>query len=57
MEPQRPSIYVVQSVWRRLKKARIVKVCRDLEPAKDVKGAGGAVTNETHKHRGDFKEW
>jgi len=44
MEPQRPNMYVVRLVWRRLKKARIVKVCRDLEPVKDVKGDGGAVT-------------
>ena len=45
MEPQRPNIYVVRSVWRRLKKARIAKICRDLEPVKDVKGGG--VTGES----------
>ena len=40
MEPQRPNIYVIRSVWRRLKKGHIAKVCRDLEPVKDVKGGG-----------------
>ena len=40
MEPQDPNIYVVRSVWRRLKKGHIAKVCRDLEPGKDVKGGG-----------------
>jgi hypothetical protein len=39
MEEQTPNIRVVQSVWRRIKKAKL----RDLEPTKDVKG-GGAVT-------------
>ncbi len=39
MEEQTPNIHVVQSVWRRIKKAKL----RDLEPTKDVKG-GGAVT-------------
>ena len=38
MEEQTPNINVVQSVWRRLKKAKI----RDLQPTKDVKGGGGA---------------
>jgi len=32
---------------RRLKKGRIVKVSRDLEPVKDVKGGGGAVTDKS----------
>jgi len=40
MEPQRPNIYVIRSVWRRLKKGHIAKVCRDLESVKDVKGGG-----------------
>jgi len=40
-------MYVVRSVWRRLKKGRIVKVSRDLEPVKDVKGGGGAVTDKS----------
>jgi hypothetical protein len=39
MEPQSQNIYVIQSVWRRLKKGHI-KV-RDLQPVKDVKGGGG----------------
>ena len=39
MEEQTPNIHVVQSVGRRLKKAKL----RDLEPMKDVKG-GAAVT-------------
>jgi len=47
MEPQRPKIiYSVRSVWRRLKKGRFVKVSRDLESVKDVKG-GGAVTDRS----------
>jgi hypothetical protein len=43
MEPQRPNIYVVRSVWRRLKKGRISKLKRDLQPIKDVKGGGGVT--------------
>jgi hypothetical protein len=39
MEEQTPNIHVVQSVWRRLKKAKI----RDLQPIKDVKGGAGAT--------------
>ena len=34
-----PNIHVVQSVWGRLKKAKI----RDLSPMKDVKGGGGSA--------------
>jgi hypothetical protein len=41
MEPQDQNIYVIQSVWRRLKKGH-VKV-RDLQPVKDVKGGGGVA--------------
>ena len=37
MEEQTPNIHVVQSVWRRLKKAKI----RDLHPIKDAKGGAG----------------
>jgi len=37
MEEQTPNIHVVQSVWRRIKKAKF----RDMEPRKDVKGGGG----------------
>jgi hypothetical protein len=39
MGEQTPNIHVVQSVWRRLKKAKI----RDLQPIKDVKGGGGGT--------------
>jgi hypothetical protein len=39
MVEQTPNIHVVQSVWRRIKKAKL----RDLEPIKDVKGAGGVT--------------
>jgi len=39
VEEQTPNIHVVQSVWRRLKKAKI----RDLRPIKDVKGGGGGT--------------
>jgi hypothetical protein len=40
-EPQGANIYVVRSVWRRLKKGHIE--IRDLDPRKDVKGGGGAT--------------
>ena len=39
MEGETPNIQVVQSVWRRIKKAKI----RDLQPIKDVKGGGGGT--------------
>jgi hypothetical protein len=39
MEEQTPNIHVVESVWRRLKKAKM----RDLPPLKDVKGGGGGT--------------
>ena len=39
MEEQTRNIHVVESVWRRLKKAKL----RDLEPKKNVKG-GSVVT-------------
>src|SRR5262252_8597577 len=42
MEEQTPNIHVVQSVWRRLKKAKI----RDLRPIKDVKRGGGTSTSK-----------
>jgi len=42
MEEQTPNIHVVQSVWRRVKKAKI----RDLQPIKDVKGGGGTSTSK-----------
>jgi hypothetical protein len=47
MESQRPKIHVIRSVWRRLKKekGRFVKVSRDLEPVKDVKGGSGVAGN------------
>jgi hypothetical protein len=41
MEPQPKNVYLIRSVWRGLKKGHIVKVRRDLQPAKDVKGGGG----------------
>jgi hypothetical protein len=42
MEDRSPSIYVVRSVWHRVKKGKIrdLKI-RDLEPVKNVKGGGG----------------
>ena len=36
-----PSINVVRSVWRRLKKDIKEAIIRDLKPVKDVKGGGG----------------
>jgi hypothetical protein len=47
MDEQTPNIHVVQSVWRRLKKAKL----RDLEPRKDVKG-GGRVTGTSKSSTG-----
>jgi hypothetical protein len=43
MEAGPRNVVVIHSVWRRLKKGRIVKVCRDLEPVKDIKGGGGVT--------------
>ena len=40
MEPQSQNIYVIRSVWRRLKKGHVIKAHRDLQPVKDVKGGG-----------------
>ena len=42
MEEKTPNIHVLQSVWRRLKKAKV----RDLEPIKDVKGGGATVRSK-----------
>jgi len=42
-EPESKKIYVIRSVWRRLKQGHIVKVGRDLQSVKDVKGGGGAT--------------
>jgi hypothetical protein len=50
MEPQSQNIYVIRSVWRRLKKGHIAKVCRDLEPVKDVKG--GSVPGKSNPTKG-----
>jgi hypothetical protein len=47
MEPERPNIYVVRTVWRRLNKAHLAKICRDLPPVKDVKGGGGRVAEKS----------
>jgi hypothetical protein len=48
MEDQSPNINVVRSVWRRVKKAKIRDLgISDLEPAKDVKGGGGGVTDKS----------
>lgn len=43
MEAEGRNIIVIHSVWRRLKKGHIVKVSRDLEPVKDVKGGSGVT--------------
>jgi hypothetical protein len=48
MEEQTPNIHVVQSVWRRLKKAKF----RDLEPRKDVKGGGSIAGTSTPTGKG-----
>jgi len=50
MEQQNQNIYVIQSVWRRLKKGHI-KV-RDLQPKEDVKGGGGGVTGNSKPNTG-----
>jgi len=52
MKPQSKNIYVVRSVWRRLKKGHIIKVHRDLQPEKDVKGGGG-TTGKSKTNTGD----
>ena len=43
MKIQIPSINIVRSAWRRVKKDITEAIIRDLKPAKDVKG-GGRVT-------------
>jgi hypothetical protein len=49
MELQSRNIYVIQSVWRRVKKGHVK--LRDLQPGKDVKGAGG-VTDKSKPDTG-----
>jgi hypothetical protein len=49
MKPQSQNIYVIESVWRRLKKGHIK--LRDLQPVKDVKGGGG-VTDKSSPRTG-----
>jgi hypothetical protein len=39
--PEEPSLNVVRSVWRRLKKDIKEAIIRDLQPRKDAKGGGG----------------
>lgn len=51
MGEQTPNIHVVESVWRRLKKAKI----RDLQPIKDVKGGAGGTGTGTSKPAADIK--
>jgi hypothetical protein len=41
MKPQIPSINVVRSAWRRVKKEIKDAIIRDLKPVKDLKGGGG----------------
>jgi hypothetical protein len=41
MQLQSGNIYVIQSVWRRLKKGHVK--LRDLQPGEDVKGGGGVT--------------
>jgi hypothetical protein len=41
MERQPKNIYVIESVWRRLKKGHVK--LRDLPPVKDVKGGSGVT--------------
>jgi hypothetical protein len=49
MKPQSQNIYVIESVWRRLKKGHIK--LRDLQPVKDVKGGGG-ITDKSKPDAG-----
>jgi hypothetical protein len=51
MEPRSKNIYVIRSVWRRRKKGHAIKVHRDLQPVKDVKGAGG-ITGKSKPNTG-----
>jgi hypothetical protein len=41
MKAQIPSINVVRSAWRRVKRDIKDAIIRDLKPAKDIKGGGG----------------
>ena len=46
MKTQIPTINIVRSAWRRVKKNITDAIIRDLKPVKDVKG-GGRVTGES----------
>ncbi len=46
MKKQIPTINMVRSAWRRVKKDIKDAIIRDLQPEKDVKGGGG-VTGES----------
>jgi hypothetical protein len=53
MEDQTPNINVIRSVWRRIKKGKIRDLeIRELEPAKDVKGGRGGVTDQSNRITG-----
>jgi hypothetical protein len=43
MKKQIPTINMVRSAWRRVKKDIKDAIIRDLKPAKDVKGGGGVA--------------
>jgi hypothetical protein len=47
IKKQIPSIDMVRSAWRRVKKDIKEAIIRDLEPLKDVKGGGGAKGKST----------
>jgi hypothetical protein len=43
MKKQIPTINMVRSAWRRVKKDIRDAIIRDLKPVKDVKGGGGVA--------------
>jgi len=47
MKTQIPSIDVVRSAWRRVKKDIKSAIIRDLKPRRDVKGGGGVQGKST----------
>ena len=44
MKKQIPTINMVRSAWRRVKKDIKDAIIRDLKPVKDIKGGGGVAS-------------
>jgi hypothetical protein len=53
MKKQIPSIDMVRSAWRRVKKDIKDAIIRDLQPVRDVKGGGGTRRGESKSTTGE----